>query len=152
MELAKFLIHSHRVETTDLDWALAATTENPVLAELCLRIARQERRHYAWYYNSAREHLSDSPIGQWLTRIIMNKAWTPVGVGVKSEAQNAWVMRALFRGEHEALFTRLQEKLNALPGLESVDKPLRYAQAVTRMLERDGGRTAGDDSQMAQAA
>jgi hypothetical protein len=131
--------------TTHVYETIAARTANPVLAELCLRIAKQERRHYAWYYNSAKENLARSTTGQRLTRFIMNRIWTPVGVGVKSEDENAWVLSALFGGEHEELFDKLQDKLTALPGLATVDRPRRYAQAVSRRLARS------DDEDVAQA-
>src|SRR4051812_39848078 len=41
--------------TTQAYEELARITTNPVLEELCKRIAKQERRHFAYYYNNARE-------------------------------------------------------------------------------------------------
>ncbi|MEZ4368581.1 MAG: hypothetical protein R2939_20220, partial [Kofleriaceae bacterium] len=43
--------------TTQAYEEIAMRTQNPVCAELCRRIAKQERRHFAYYYNSAREYL-----------------------------------------------------------------------------------------------
>ena len=43
--------------TTQAYEELAANTQNPVLHELCKRIAKQERRHFAYYYGKARDKL-----------------------------------------------------------------------------------------------
>src|SRR5262249_11100698 len=47
--------------------SIEKTTRNPVLFELCQRIAKQERRHFAWYYNNAAERLKASRRAQALT-------------------------------------------------------------------------------------
>src|SRR5262249_2606972 len=44
--------------TTQAYEELARTTKNPVLAELCRRIAKQERRHFAYYFGRAKEKLA----------------------------------------------------------------------------------------------
>src|SRR5262249_54288082 len=54
---------------------IVKTTQNPVLRELCLRIAKQERRHFAFYFNGARERLARSSTARWLTRTILRYAW-----------------------------------------------------------------------------
>ena len=38
------------------------TTKNPVLAEMFKRIAKQERRHFAYYFNQARERLENERV------------------------------------------------------------------------------------------
>lgn len=120
--------------TTHAYQTMAANTANPVFATLARRIAKQERRHYAWYLAGAREHLERSPLGQRLTRAVLDRVWTPVGVGVKSEADTALATRALFGGRHEELFTAMQAKIAALPGLAGVTGIVRYAERVSREL------------------
>ena len=68
-------------------------TTNPILKILCERIAKQERKHYAWYYNSAQGRLAGSSVGQKLTHRVLAHFWSPVGVGVKTweEAKGPWV-------------------------------------------------------------
>ena len=44
--------------TTQAYEELARATQNPVLAEMCRRIAKQERRHFAYYYGQAKKKLS----------------------------------------------------------------------------------------------
>src|SRR5262245_30649163 len=56
--------------TTQAYEELAHTTKNPVLAELCRRIAKQERRHFAYYFNQARTKLDGRRFAQRLTRWI----------------------------------------------------------------------------------
>jgi hypothetical protein len=53
-----------RMVRKELDRCLASSAKlDSVLAELCRRIAKQERRHFAWYYNGARERLARSALG-----------------------------------------------------------------------------------------
>ena len=40
------------------------TTQNPVLAEMFRRIAKQERRHFAYYFGQARARLTDNKRAQ----------------------------------------------------------------------------------------
>jgi len=100
---------------------LGRTTRNPVLRELCARIARQERRHFAWYYDTARERLSDSRAAQRLTRLALSCLWTPVGAAVKGTAESARVMATLFPGDRaERVARELDRRMGDLPGLAGV--------------------------------
>jgi rubrerythrin len=98
---------------------LEARTANPVLAELCRRIAKQERRHFAWYFNGARERLAGSPLARRLTRLAFARVWAPVGAAVKGKAAFAEVVRALFPGRRAAeVAAEVEARISALPGLE----------------------------------
>ncbi len=55
------------------------TTENPVLAEMFKRIAKQERRHFAYYFNQARDRLADNPRNQRFCKAIVKRFYAPVG-------------------------------------------------------------------------
>ncbi len=100
---------------------LERTTRNPVLRELCARIARQERRHFAWYYGSARERLAASRTAQWLTRLALGSLWAPVGAAVKGRAETARVVSHLFPGRRiEQVADELDRRIGALPGLAGV--------------------------------
>jgi rubrerythrin len=100
---------------------IIATTENPVLAEVCRRIAKQERRHFAWYFNSARERLEASPRARTLTRTLLRLAWTPVGAGVKTKAEVARAMGSLFPGRQgKQLADAVDARIATLPGLEGL--------------------------------
>lgn len=108
---------------------LAATTKNPVLKELCERIAKQERRHFAWYYKTAAEGLAKSSLARKLVRFILTKAWTPVGVGVKTEAEAKELVSLLFPGDvANKTFAAIDQKLSKLPGLEGTNVTQSYWQ------------------------
>jgi hypothetical protein len=105
--------------TTTAYEQLVKITKNPVLAELARRIGKQERRHFAWYFNNARERLERSARARWLTAKVLKAAWTPVGAGVKRDDEVDRVLVGLFPGQDgtEAA-ARIDAKIATLPGLE----------------------------------
>ncbi len=113
---------------------LAATTSNQPLAILCRRIAKQERRHFAWYFNGARERLARSPRGQRMTRAIMTRFFTPVGAGVKPVHEVDRAMRLTFPGTAGLeVGAAADARIGALPGMSGVDlltKFVKRAQAT----------------------
>jgi len=101
--------------------ALERHTENPVLAELCRRIARQERRHFAWYFNGAKARLAHSASARRLARLAFATLWAPVGVAVKGEGHFLKVVAALFGEEGaEKVAREVENRLATLPGLAGV--------------------------------
>jgi rubrerythrin len=97
---------------------LERRTRNPVLAELCRRIARQERRHFAWYFNGARERLAASPGGRRLARWALRRFWAPVGGAVKGDRAALEVGEALFPGEGlDEVARAVEGRIGSLPGL-----------------------------------
>lgn len=101
--------------------ALERRTRNPVLAELCRRIARQERRHFAWYYHSARERLEASRAARWLSRFALERFWSIVGAAVKGPDDAARLVAILLPGEDgAATAAEIDRRIGALPGLAGV--------------------------------
>jgi rubrerythrin len=128
---------------------LGARTKNPILAELCERIALQERRHYAWYFNSAREILTRSAWARKITRFAMDAFWSPVGVGVKSEMEMLRLIHLFFPGEEGMkLAVDIDQKLGQLPGLENISLMRQYATKAAAAF----GPGAGAPPQIAAAA
>jgi hypothetical protein len=112
---------------------LAETTANPVLRELCRRIAKQERRHFAYYFNSARVHLSGSPMAQRFTRYFYETFWNPVGSGVKTRDEVYRLVDALFPGPVvDEVFGEIAQRISTLPGMEGASAPSRFAERVWR--------------------
>lgn len=70
---------------------LARRTENPVLAEVVKRLAKDERRHFSFYYNKARLQLQ-ARNAQRLTSFIIRHFWLPVGGGVKPDSEVSWIL------------------------------------------------------------
>lgn len=109
--------------------SLATNTKNPVLKVLCDRIAKQERRHFAWYYNKAKDRLKVSPKAQKLTRTLLSNFWSPVGAGVKSKDEVARMMRMLFPGDSLwQMAQNVDSKIGNLPGLEGIGLMVPYAE------------------------
>ena len=102
--------------------SLQRMTSNPVLAILCKRIAKQERRHFAWYFNKAREHLTDSRKSQFMTRRILKFNWVPVGAGVKEKHEVVRVFDTLFPDDQGVeTMNEIDAKMGSLPGLADIE-------------------------------
>src|SRR5215813_4439967 len=96
-------------------------TQNPVLGILCERIAKQERRHFAWYFNHARELLLQSNGARILARKLLEFNWVPVGAGIKSPEEVKRLFMTLFPAPLDrALVREIDSKMGALPGLEGI--------------------------------
>ncbi len=130
------------------------TTANPVLRELAGRIAKQERRHFAWYFNNAREHLSRSVAARRVTRFFFERAWNPVGSGVKSGDEVYRVVDAVFPGHViDQTMADIQRRISTLPGMAGSDAPSRFAGRVWRWrTERRDSADAGLQQRTQQAA
>lgn len=100
---------------------LQNVTRNPVLKTLCERIAKQERRHFAWYFNHARELLQQSRGAQRLARRLLEFNWVPVGAGVKTPSEVSRLFSIIFPGEFgRKLVREVDAKMASLPGLEGI--------------------------------
>ena len=102
--------------------SLAERSQNPALRTLAERIARQERRHFAWYFNNAEARLARSETAQRLTRRLLRFNWVPVGAGIHREDEVTRLFRFLFypRPEARQLVQSIDDKLASLPGLEGL--------------------------------
>jgi hypothetical protein len=96
---------------------LARRTHNPLLAELMNRLAKDERRHFAFYYTKAKEQLQE-PAAQRLTRFIIKHFWLPVGGGVKPDSEVAWIAKYILGDAQGAeIAERIDTTIAKLPGL-----------------------------------
>jgi rubrerythrin len=121
--------------TTQAYEELARQTNNPVLAELCRRIAKQERRHFAYYFNNARERLEGQPFAQKVVRKIATAFYAPVGGGVKTDVEAARCVAGLFPGEKIfEVMGYIEKRMAALPGMDGLDCCTLWANKVQPML------------------
>jgi rubrerythrin len=98
---------------------LARRTRNPLLAELMRRLAKDERRHFAFYYAKAKEQLRE-PAAQRLTRFILQRFWLPVGGGVKPDSEVAWIAKYILGDAQGAeIAVSIDATIARLPGLEA---------------------------------
>ncbi|HEV2035558.1 MAG TPA: hypothetical protein VGU71_15435 [Candidatus Dormibacteraeota bacterium] len=101
--------------------ALIRKSGHPVLKDLLGRIIKDERRHFAFYFNSAKEWLTDNEKAQRMDRWMLNRVWVPVGQGVKKLEEVDALALHLFddeQGEEELL--NMDDKIGKLPGLSGI--------------------------------
>jgi rubrerythrin len=111
------------------------TTKNPVLAEMFKRIAKQERRHFAYYFGQARERLENSPRNQRFCKAIVKRFYAPVGGGVKNEAEAARLVAQLFPGERIfEVMSYIERRIGQLPGMSGLDACTRWAEKIQPIL------------------
>ncbi|MBA3539608.1 MAG: acyl-ACP desaturase [Deltaproteobacteria bacterium] len=121
--------------TTQAYEELAKVTTNPVLEELLRRIAKQERRHFAYYYNNARERLEGDVFAQKMVRYIAKNFYAPVGGGVKTDEEGARVVAQLFPNDRIfEVMGYIEKKMALLPGMDGLDCATRWAARVQPML------------------
>jgi rubrerythrin len=121
--------------TTQAYEELASNTQNPVLAELCRRIAKQERRHFAYYFGQAKAKLDGRPRSQRFVRWIAKRFYAPVGGGVKTDAQGARLVAQLFPGDRIfEVMSYIEKRMAQLPGMDGLDCCSRWAARVQPML------------------
>ena len=121
--------------TTQAYEEMANNTSNPVLAELCRRIAKQERRHFAYYFGQARKKLEGRSWAQRFVRWIAKRFYAPVGGGVKTDAEGARLVAQLFPGDRIfEVMSYIEKRMAQLPGMEGLDCCTRWAAKVQHML------------------
>jgi hypothetical protein len=141
--------------TTQAYEQIAMTTTNPVAAELCRRIAKQERRHFAYYYNQARDQLEGKPITQKIVRAIVQGWWTPVGNGVKTDRAAADAAMQLFPGPRFAeVLGIIDKRIGALPGMSGLTgcRTWAHRMGLAPPPARDGEIEAGAEEARVWAA
>jgi hypothetical protein len=101
---------------------MARRTRNPILAEVVRRLAKDERRHFSFYYNKARLELQ-ARNAQRLTNFVIRHFWLPVGGGVKPDGEVAWILSFILGDpEGEEIARRIDTTIAKLPGLEWFDR------------------------------
>src|SRR5262245_35825075 len=111
---------------------LSEVTRNPILKILCERIAKQERRHFAWYFNHARELLEKSRGAQILTRRLMEFNWVPVGAGFHTLDEVKRLFTSIFYPVENArrVVREVDSRISMLPGLGGLRLMEPYFQKV----------------------
>jgi hypothetical protein len=118
--------------------ALIRKSGHPVLKDLLSRIIKDERRHFAFYYNSAKEWLSGNERAQRVDRWMLDRVWVPVGQGVKTQEEVDALALYLFddeQGEEELL--ELDAKIGKLPGLVGIKLMSKALYAARERVSRN---------------
>ena len=108
----------------------AARGEPALLTTILERIIKDERRHFAFYFNQARARLR--PVAaQRLTSFLLRRFWTPVGVTVRGDESMRRVCAFMFPDDTGlSALGRLDLRIRALPGLEWFNLGRRYAEGT----------------------
>ncbi len=118
--------------------AVIRDTKNPVLAEMFKRIAKQERRHFAYYFGQARDRLANNKANQRFCRFIAQRFYTPVGSGIKTEVEIAAQLGRCFPGDRMfEVMSYIERRMAQLPGMAGLDSLTRYAAKVQPLLPAD---------------
>jgi hypothetical protein len=113
---------------------LARGSGHPVVVDLCGRLARDEARHFSFYFEQARRRLA-APGTQRLAHWLVARFWAPVGSGIVPESEVTFLAAHLFAGdEGRAAARKADETIRALPGMAGL--PL-----LERWLERQLSRS-----------
>jgi hypothetical protein len=88
-----------------------------LLAEILRRLAKDERRHFSFYYNKAKTQLLPRN-AQRLTKFILQKFWMPVGEGVKPDSEVEWIGNYILGDVSGAVVAeRIDGTIARLPGM-----------------------------------
>lgn len=104
--------------------ALARHTPNDQLAILLQRIAKQERKHFSFYYHQAQKRLEGDKWAQRLCWVTLKSFWEVVGVGVGEGHRDtlAFVAASLHADDEGwADLVEADQTIAQLPGLEWFD-------------------------------
>jgi len=105
-------------------------SQRPLLTTILQRIIKDERRHFAFYFNQARRRLR-VPAARRLTALLVRNFWTPVGVTVRGDPAMRRVCAYLFPGDRGVeRLGAVDKSISRLPGLEWFDLGARYARRV----------------------
>jgi hypothetical protein len=99
--------------------ALRETTANAVLRAILDDVVAQEALHYAFYRNSAVARLAGNRRAQRITRWVMRRLWSPVGVGLRSEEDAHRLLESILDARPDAL-RAVDVHIERLPGLDDL--------------------------------
>jgi len=113
-------------------------TNNPVLAGMLKRFAKPGGRHFADYFGQARARLAADRGAQKFCRFVAQKFYSPVGSGVKTEAESAAVVARLFPNDRIIeVMSYIERRMAQLPGMAGLDACTRWAAKIQPMLPAD---------------
>jgi rubrerythrin len=117
---------------------VARKSRNEVLVEVIRRIMRDESRHFGFYYNKAMQRLSESPKARFLTSLMVKTFWLPVGAGIKSDDDVAFITAYAFGDESGQKAARhIDNTVSKLPGLDWFNRMELYVQqSCQRLIEQ----------------
>jgi rubrerythrin len=101
---------------------LIRRSQHPQLHAMLLPIIQDERRHFAFYRAQAKARLTGNARAGRMVRWVLQRFWTPVGAGVKSDEEVDALALYLFgdASEGREAIDEIDATIAALPGLEGL--------------------------------
>jgi rubrerythrin len=101
---------------------LIRRSPHPQLHAMLRPIIRDERRHFAFYRAQAKSRLRGNRRAQRVVRWALNRLWSPVGAGVKSEEEVDALALYLFGDGPEGRWAirEIDDTIAELPGLDGL--------------------------------
>lgn len=100
---------------------LAKIANHPVLTKMLTEIARDEARHFSFYFHQAKRHLKSRQDARMARRFI-EWFWAPVGSGVQPAKETIFLSAYLFSGsEGRAAALKIDETIRTVPHFEEID-------------------------------
>ncbi len=104
--------------------------ERPLLTVLLQKIIKDERRHFAFYFNQARWRLQE-PAARRLTSLLVRRFWAPVGTSVRGGPDIRRVCAFLFPGANGVeRLNEIDAVVSRLPGLDWFDLVTHYCSSA----------------------
>jgi hypothetical protein len=123
---------------------LYAVVDHPVLRDLLDRIARDESRHFYFYFKQAERRLGHAGTAR-VARMLVERFWGPVGTGVQPLSETRFLARYLFAGaEGRMAAQKVDATIRDLPGFAGL--PLLEA-----WIDRNEPGGVGSDANWATA-
>ncbi len=117
---------------------MAELSDNPILAEVCRRIVKDERRHYAFYYQQAQRRLK-APLARKMAGIALKALWEPVGGSMQPREARDFVGAYLFGdAAGRACLRDIDARIAQLQGLEWFDLVSKHTNAGTDRIRAAG--------------
>ena len=112
---------------------LAELTANPIVDQVARRIVKDERRHFAFYYQQGKRRLQHSELARRMASLSLKALWEPVGGSMAPTEDRDFVGAYLFGDESgRARLAEVDATIAKLPGMDWFDLVSRHTNAGTR--------------------
>ncbi len=97
---------------------LAELSANPIVEQVARRIVKDERRHFAFYYQQGRRRLLAGPLAQRMATMSLRALWEPVGGSMLPREDRDFVGAYLFGDDDgRSRLREVDETIAKLPGM-----------------------------------
>jgi hypothetical protein len=99
---------------------LCALVDHPLLHDLLDRIARDESRHFSFYFKQAERRLGRKRTAR-IARALVERFWAPVGSGVQPATETRFLAQYLFGGpDGRSAARKVDATIRELPGFAGI--------------------------------